>query len=388
MPRAELKAFLKLLAENKVDRDKIDLMALDSRITTREELKEAVLEEYPELHLVNVKEEAQKIKNEEEHLKAEAEERAREEERKVIDEFKNALPAREVTINSFERPKHYVRMVVRGISNGAVLIGPGGFGKSYAVMSEVRKELKPDEWVYVNSYVTPLRLYQLLHDNNGKLIIFDDVKGLLDSEKSISIVKGALWELDNDRRVISYETTSKANAEYPKQTEFNGRIIILANKIKLKDADIEAMRSRCHYCHLRLEIKEVLTIMKQIIKMPYKDLTLEERGQAYKLLEAKILESPTVMSFNLRMLIKAYQYIKYMKLTGDKCLGKELTEAMIDTEKDIDENAELGYIYRLMKDNYSAGEQVAKFVQRFNSSRNTYYRRKKELMKMLGEKEE
>ena len=148
--------------------------------------------------------------------------------REAIESFRKQKPA-EIAIDSFEIPKHFIKMVARGISNSAFLLGEGGIGKSYLTINIIKEEVGND-FVYVNGVVTPLSLYKLLYENKDKLIVLDDVFGLFESDRAVSLLKSALWSVKN-RRIIHYHSTSR----------YAGTVVLLFLAASAMDGDFSAL---------------------------------------------------------------------------------------------------------------------------------------------------
>jgi len=151
------------------------------------------------------------------------------------------------TIRFFYEVKNYIKMVAKDFSKGLVLKGSGGFGKSFAVMStlnELGLKINQD-YVLINAYITPLSFYETLYNYKNKIIVLDDSSGILNNEKSLTILKNALWSV-SDVRTISYmSTTDKLQVD--SSFEFTGRIIVCCNKLNEKDLSVSALKTRCLY---------------------------------------------------------------------------------------------------------------------------------------------
>ena len=107
-------------------------------------------------------------------------------------------------------------------------------------INTIKKEKR--DFVYLNTYTTPLALYKYLYDNKDKLIVLDDVMGLFNNEKTLALLKSALWEVDG-KRLITMNTTSRLLEGYPLIFEFKGQVIFLSNRIK-ENEHITALLSR------------------------------------------------------------------------------------------------------------------------------------------------
>lgn len=305
-------------------------------------------------------------KGQEEQHKEEQENRLREEEKKLIENWKNTKPT-EINITSFKIPKMFLEMTTKKISNGTILIGEGGCGKSYLTLNEVKRIRK--DYIYLNTHLTALEFYKILYRNNDKLIIIDDIKSIFSNEVCINLLKSCLWDVDN-KRLITYNSSSAKLEECPQVFDFKGQIIILANKLNLKNINLEALESRVNYFEIQFTYKEKLEIMKQIIKEPYLDTSIELRKKALKLIRK--FSDITTTNFNFRTLIKTYQYLIY---------DEKQTETLLKSSLRIDN--ELEFIRDMIEKKLSIAEQKKLYSEEFGKSYRTYQRKKRELLKNL-----
>jgi hypothetical protein len=77
--------------------------------------------------------------------------------------------------DAFSVLEDYVKVVARKLSNGLMVVGPGGIGKSYTVTDTIKKEkLKEGQhYVKIRGYSSPLALYNSLFEYSDKLVVFD-----------------------------------------------------------------------------------------------------------------------------------------------------------------------------------------------------------------------
>ena len=129
--------------------------------------------------------------------------------------------------------------MIDGNIHSLVIKGPGGTGKTTAILEKLSENslVEDRHYVYIAGHITPLRLYQRLLDvsslESPRLIIFDDIDSLLSNKTSIALLKGAVSEA-RGKRTISYETTSiKVDAP---SFEFNGKVILIANSFVHNEA--------------------------------------------------------------------------------------------------------------------------------------------------------
>jgi len=268
------------------------------------------------------------------------------------------------TEDYFKELKHLIRLVGRGYSTSLIIEGKGGLGKTYEVIKTLT-EIKADFVVY-RSHSTPLKFYEFLFYNNGKTIVLDDLEGILENASGISILKGALWPLF-DKLIVSYSTTSE-KLEVPPEFEFTGQIIFCVNSLR-KNPELEALRTRGLYYYLDFPYIEIITVMFEIAKNPYKTLSLDERLKITRF----ILEntSEATRELNFRTLFKALDIFLYCKETGED--WKSLVLGLLgecDIKLLVKELSESGLEVR---------EQARGFIENTGKSRATFFRIRRDM---------
>ena len=271
-----------------------------------------------------------------------------------------------IITETLEVVRHYTNMVIKGYSYGLIITGAGGFGKTAIVVNEMAKNnlVEGKDYVYYSGHITPLKLYKLLYNNNGKIIILDDVDLIKNGAVSLNILKSALWDVAG-QRIISYESSSKL-LDIPSKFIFEGRIIYISNYIpNLRNINIQALLSRTLYVNLNLPIQEQKAIIKEIVSKE-QGLTQEEKEEIIKEIENRI--NYTNVSFRtIKQIISIY---KYSKEQGVK--GLALINPLLQEDEDI----------KAFIEAYQQGanekERVKIFTEISGKSRRTYFRIKKE----------
>ncbi len=233
----------------------------------------------------------------------------------------NMIEAPQDLTRFYKVPVHFIRMVAGGYANSVVLVSEAGLGKSFLVLktlSELGLKINKD-YVYINSYTTPLALYNLLYQHHDKLILFDDVEGIFEDRKAISILKAALWN-STGTRIIDYHSTSK-NVEVP-SFEFTGRIIFCTNKLPTNNT-IQPVLSRIYYHFIRFTRQEIIEIMHEIAKEPYKDFSKEDRMKVVTFIK----DNCEYSKISLRTLIKGYELYSY-----NQEVWAELLQIILDND--------------------------------------------------------
>jgi hypothetical protein len=186
-----------------------------------------------------------------------------------------------------------------------------------------------------------------------------------------------LWAV-NGTRTVRYSSEAHQLEDYAPYFNFTGSIIIIMNKLKETDPDVEAIISRCHYYKMKLSTERILAVLKTIAEeCPHKNLTKEERLNVYEMVAS--LADCTLKNLNIRMLIKAYDF--YIHCDGDSGLLADMINTMVRTERD----KLMSIIYKLMqKKSMTVKEQIIEFENRTGKSRATYFRKKELINERLG----
>jgi len=116
-----------------------------------------------------------------------------------------------------------------GDINILTLFGSPGMGKTHTTLECLKEQ--STNYVYINSYATPLSFYKLLYENrNKKVIIFDDLVGV-SNPLVLSMLKSACWISDNERIVSYYSTSSKMDLHgLPESFTFTSDVVLIFNQ--------------------------------------------------------------------------------------------------------------------------------------------------------------
>lgn len=167
------------------------------------------------------------------------------------------------TINEkFDFLTDLAAMVITDITPSLVVVGEGGLGKTHTVMQTILdNEVAPNDFVFIKGYSTARGLYNLLYDNNGKLLVFDDCDSVLEDRVAVNILKSALDSYDT--RTLTWSARMNKNDVYPQSFNFTGRIIFISNKAK-KTID-QAIRTRSLMVDLGMTADEKIERMEYIL---------------------------------------------------------------------------------------------------------------------------
>jgi hypothetical protein len=136
-----------------------------------------------------------------------------------------------------------VSMLAQGDQASVVITGPGGLGKTFNVLTALKKNGMEDltsvlefmdgeivstkkSFVVIKGYSTAKGLYRALYENRKGVIVFDDCDSILRDPVSLNLLKAALdsYEL----RIISWRADIRDD-DLPTSFEFKGRVIFISN---------------------------------------------------------------------------------------------------------------------------------------------------------------
>jgi hypothetical protein len=156
---------------------------------------------------------------------------------------------------------------LKALSEGVIKLliekGEAGLGKTIFTI-KVLDNMGID-YVYINTYATPLAFYKLLYKNrNKKIIIFDDMKGISDPLIK-SMLKSACGELPGGKRKVNYHsTTSLLEKEgLPSSFEIKAGINLIFNEDLV---DFEPIVSRGVVIDFNFSFKEKIELFKEKIE--------------------------------------------------------------------------------------------------------------------------
>jgi hypothetical protein len=184
--------------------------------------------------------------------------------------------------------------------------------------------------------------------------VFDDV--YFENALSVDLLKGALGQ---EGKVCWNSSTSLKGDGVPSSFKFNGKIIIITNKEPKNNKYFYPLVSRVHLLETNLTIGEYKFIAKKICL---------ERGVDFKLVEPHI--SLFMRHRDLRIITKACDYL---------LSNKQDIDFMFEIDK------ELEYLDKLHKKKYERADIKQFWMQEFDKSKRTFYRKLKEYNKRIKE---
>ena len=273
----------------------------------------------------------------------------------------------------FELPIHYVKMLCMGNGFALAFKGRGGIGKTFTIMKTLKEEgLKlGDNIAYLRGYSTPLALYKFLYNNKDKKVIFlDDIEGIFKDDKGKAILKSAL---DNvlGKRFVFYSSTSE-KLDITDNFELTAKVITCSNDYPEEDLDFKALLDRCIFYEFKFSYKQIIEIMRELVKLPYRKLDLEGRKKVF----GYIIDHTNIATneFSIRTLYKCYDCYIYGRDNG---VWKKLVNEIIRPNEDLELIRQLANSYTSVK------QQVEEFIEQTGKSRATFFNYKRLLKSSL-----
>jgi len=257
--------------------------------------------------------------------------------------------------------EEFVRMIAKGDMNCLFVFGEGGVGKTETILRTL--ETEDVQAVYLNGVVTPLELYHLLYEHNGKLIVLDDIEGVLNNPRAVAFLKAATYGY-KDKRIICYPTSSPL-LRAPESFEFTGKIILCMNQFP-DNPSLEALYRRTLYYELRLSLREKITLFRELSQRTYKGIELNKRNMVCEYVISRSSEATKRLS--IRELFKSFEI--YKANTSD---WKKLVCMMLQVDTDIE-----AYL-KAVRIGSNINSHIRAFREMTGKSKSTFFRIKRRL---------
>ena len=206
-----------------------------------------------------------------------------------------------------------------------IVSGAAGIGKTFTIdrmLLEAEKAGKISKFSMMTGSCTAVGLYLQLwnHQNEGNVLVLDDIDSIFDDQEALNLLKGAL---DTGRqRQISWLGAGKFLEQEGADTtfEFNGTVIFITNhnfderiaKGGKMAPHYEALISRCMYLDLGIHsMREVLIRIRQVIQ---KSDMMKKLGvtpaQTNEMMDWMMDNLNDLRKVDLRTMIKLSQAVK------------------------------------------------------------------------------
>jgi hypothetical protein len=210
-------------------------------------------------------------------------------------------PESRFTINErFSFVGDMMKMLADGNQASVIVSGPGGLGKTFNVLSALKKAGLNDitlladfevgsrinmskSFRVIKGYSTPKGLYRLLYENRESIVVFDDTDSILKDTVSLNLLKAALDSYD--KRIISWNADIRDD-DLPTSFEFKGRVVFISNIPSI--ALDQAIISRSAVVDLSMTNQEKIDRMRYLISQ---DDFMSDYDKRYKNDAIDLIES-------------------------------------------------------------------------------------------------
>lgn len=353
----------KLSKKHSFDLDKVDWISrFDGRLSLGENKNqiELWLQEHGFIEKIPTKEEI-------EAMEREAREREEEYYQQLEMEALEKLKEIDYKIDKYyERMIDFINMAIDGYANCVILKSPFGWGKTFQVLKTLQKRgLKKDkDYAEIKTFSSPLELFNLLYKyKDMKVIVVDDVYGLLTNEAILSILMSATWSVSGERFVEYNSTTKKKEID---KFPIKANLIICLNYTginKLLQGLIS--RSILYDMEKELDYYTKLKILYEIAKKKPNDLPKDIRIEIVDYIKDNTNEASEFSIRTYEHICNIYKYS--VKSSRD---WKELAYGLLGTDSDLE------LVKELMRSGLPVKEQVKEFIERTGKSRATFFRYK------------
>lgn len=208
----------------------------------------------------------------------------------------------------------YIKLLTGGFSNLLIIVSKAGYGKTTMVL-EAMKSLPEGSYLYVNNYITPPEFYALLEATEKlqppKILILDDIEYSLQNKQFQGLLKSATWEAgERKERVVNYLSNFYKTKDLP-AIKFSGKIILLLNEIPKKQNILKAVLDRSLFYEIKMNNKEIIEAMGQIVKKPFETLSFKDRMKVWDFIRTHTTSKDNISFRTLILGFKCYLYSRY-----------------------------------------------------------------------------
>jgi len=261
----------------------------------------------------------------------------------------------------FKDYENIISILLNSEKKGLIVFGEKGKGKTFNTIRILEKTKK--DYELVKGHITSYQLYRKLYENSNRIVVFDDVVGLLNDKDKISILLGALEKLGKVEWI-----TSRNDLDLPRAFNFNGKIIIILNRIDLNNEFQEAIFDRCIPFQFDIPRKTMLEMIS-ILATKRDNIPLEIVEWLHK-------NKLDITFRDYEMLRDIYRF--------DKDNWQKIAERILLNEID----KELNYIDKMVYNievsypNANWREKIKQFKDLTGFEKSTYYKHRKKLIRL------
>ena len=232
-------------------------------------------------------------------------------------------------------------IVANGFSNGMIISGPTGIGKTTAVISRLKEfNIKYEEFSGAISSPLQLYLYLYLH-RHDKVLVIDDTSGLIGTNDSCgNIISAALddnkekenyisflhKELKDPKEIERIKDEEKKRQAIPNRFKITSRMIFITNTEMSKIS--KAIASRCFPLDYWLTRDEILWKIEKNLKEIHPDANMRMKKEVLDFFKEK---KDVWNRFDIRSFNQACLYRIADALRGEPGQWKRRTEKAVNS---------------------------------------------------------
>ena len=348
-----------------VSKDRIDIEALiDSELTWSENKK--TIQEKIDLLSEEQEEKSQKqIEDEQEKYDKQAEKHKQEYENNKMESLIEQHHPEDSSNTGiyYENMYRYIDMVAEGYRNFLILKSRAGLGKSFQTVHRLHDNNleKGEDFEVKKGFTSPLELYKELYHHRDKVVVLDDLEGILSNPRAVSILKAVTSEQEKgESGMVEWKSNTDQLEDVPNSFEFQGQIIMCVNNLPEADR-FKPVASRSIIYELDFKHEEVADLLIEVAKEINHELNKDKKVDTAKWIAGNSSEDCNLDLRNLR------------KVLDMRAFSEDEWKEMARPELNLDE--EIGFIkrhYKLGKDKKHIQEL---YIDKFEKSGRTFRRK-------------
>lgn len=190
------------------------------------------------------------------------------------------------------------RSVAERYQTGAYLVGRPGTSKTFTIIETLEGLDTP--WTYRNSRMSPMGLWDLLHEHPEHTVVLDDIASLFKDTAALQVLMAALGGAPGRPRTVTYTTKDEK-----KSFEFTGGVVAVSNLPLRRDPLADALASRVVMLEHEPPDEMIAAFMRHEALRGFEDLAAAE---CLEVVEFVIAETRACdYRLDLRSLRKAWQ---------------------------------------------------------------------------------